>query len=153
MDLLTTLAARAGSFTGRGLNHEKEAFTGRLVVASVLAGRAVTLHYTALGLDGQQLHEEFTLLSQSDQGGLCLWPVMSELPVVMPHHALADRAAANGGGAGVFASGPRDAADRFREEISIDCRTDGGMVYAHAWGMPGGSFEARSSCTLEPEVR
>ena len=31
-----------------------------------MAGRAVTLHYTALGRDGRQLHEEFTLLSQSD---------------------------------------------------------------------------------------
>ena len=69
MDLLTTLAARAGSFIGHGVNHEKEAFTGRLVVSRVMAGRAVTLHYTALGLDGQTLHEEFTLLSQPDQGG------------------------------------------------------------------------------------
>ena len=43
MDLLTTLAARAGSFTGRGVNHENEAFTGRLVVSAVMAGRAVTL--------------------------------------------------------------------------------------------------------------
>lgn len=153
MDLLTTLAARAGSFTGRGLNHDKEAFTGRLVVTSVMAGRAVTLHYTALGLDGQKLHEEFTLLSQSDQGGLCLWPVMSELPVVMPHHAVANQAAASDGVAVVFACGPRDALDRFREEISIDCRADGSITYAHAWGMPGGSFEARSSCELRPEAR
>lgn len=63
MKLLTTLAARAGSFPGHGVNHENEAFAGRLVVTSVVAGRAATLHHTALGLDGQNLHEEFTLLS------------------------------------------------------------------------------------------
>jgi len=118
-----------------------------------MAGRAVTLHYTALGRDGRQLHEEFTLLSQSDQGRLCLWAVMAELPVVMPHHALADPTAATDGVAVVFACGPRDANDRFREELSIDCRADGGITYAHAWGMPGGSFEARSNCVLQPEPR
>ncbi len=153
MDLQATLAARAGSFAGRCVNHEKEACAGRLVVTSVIAGRAVTLHDTALGLDGQNLHEEFTLLAQSDQGGLCLWLVMAELPGVMPHHALADPAAANDGVALVFGTGPRDADDRFREEISIACRTDGGITYTHAWGMPGGSFEARSSCELQPEPR
>ena len=78
---------------------------------------------------------------------------MAELPVVMPHHALADHAAANDGVAVVFACGPRDANDRLREEISIDCRADGGITYAHAWGMPGGSLEARSSCVLQPEHR
>ncbi len=119
---MSTLAARAGSCPGHGVNHEKEAFTGRLVVSPVLAGRALTLHYTALGLDGQKLHEEFTLLSQSDQGGLCLWPVMAELPAVMPYQALADPAAAGDSVALVFSCGRRD---RFREEIGIDCRADG----------------------------
>ena len=144
MKLLTTLAARAGSFAGYGVNQENEAFAGRLVVTSVMAGRAATLHHTALGLDRQKLHEEFTLLSQSDQGGLCLWPVMAELPVVMPHHAVADPAAAHDGVPLVFGTGPRDADHRFREEISIACRSDGGITHTHAWGMPGGSFEARS---------
>ena len=79
--------------------------------------------------------------------------VMAELAVVMPHHSLADPAAGNGGTARVFGTGPRDADDRFGEEIGIDCRADGAISHAHAWGMPGGSFEDRSSCELQPEPR
>ena len=150
MNLLTTLAARAGVFTGRGVNHENEAFTARMTITPVMAGRALTLHYVATGTDGHHLHEEFTLLARADDQRLCLWPVMDELPVVMPHLETGGSTAPGAELRRVFATGPRDAADQFREEITIECGTDGGLRYSHAWGMPGGTFEARSSCELQP---
>lgn len=150
MNLLTTLAARAGAFTGRGMNHESEAFTARLTVTPVMAGRALTLHYVATGIDGQHLHEEFTLLALAGDQRLCLWPVMDELPFVMPHLETGDVNTPGAELRGVFVTGPRDAADRFREEIEIECLADGGLRYSHAWGLPGGPFEARSSSELRP---
>ena len=149
MDLLTTLAARAGAFTGRGTNHENQAFTARLTITPVMAGRALTLHYVATGIDGHHLHEEFTLLALAGDQRLCLWPVMNELPFVMPHIETGDANAPGAALRGVFATGRRDAADQFREEIGIECTTDGGLRYSHAWGLPGGAFEARSSCELQ----
>jgi hypothetical protein len=153
MDLLATLVARAGVFTGEGVNHEGEDFAGRLEVIAVMGGRAVTMHYTAVGLDGQHLHEEFTLLAPGDDGRLCLWPVMEELPVVMVHRAvcaLGNPSDDDSGVREVFATVARDAVDAFREEISIECMSDGIIVYAHAWGMPGGEFGPRSRCELRP---
>lgn len=153
MDLLRSLAARAGLLTGAGLNHENEAFVGKMTVASILGGRAVTLHYTATGADGQVLlHEEFTLLARADDQRLCLWPVMQELATVMPHLETpgVTRSTADAPARAVFATGPRDAVDGFREEIGIECLPGGGIRYSHAWGMPGGAFEARSSCELQP---
>ena len=149
MNLLATLTARAGAFTGRGTNHENQAFTARLTITPVMAGRALTLHYVATGIDGQHLHEEFTLLALAGDQRLCLWPVMDELPFVIPHVETGDASAPCAALRGVFATGRRDAADQFREEIGIECTTDGGLRYSHAWGLPGGAFEARSSCELQ----
>lgn len=159
MDLLAKLVARAGAFTGRGLNHANETFTGRMVVVSVMGGRAVTLHYTATGLDGQHLHEEFALLAPDESGSLCLWPVMEELPGVMPHHASAAGVGTGGstsdGARGVFATGPRDATDRFREEIGVECLP----TAASPTRMPGACRRAHSkpgrvaSFTLYPDPR
>ena len=149
MNLLTTLAARAGVFTGRGVNHKNETFTARMTIAAVMAGRALNLHYVATGIDGQHLHEEFTLLALAGDQRLCLWPVMDELPFIMPHLETGDANAPGAALRGVFATGRRDAADQFREEIEIECLADGGLRYSHAWGLPGGAFEARSSCELQ----
>ena len=52
----------------------------------------------------------------------------------------------------IFGSGPRDDSAKFREEISIQVNSDGSVVYAHAWGLPGGNFEDRSSCSMVPSV-
>jgi len=43
------------------------------------------LHFTAIGTDGRHLHKEATLLATAPDGRLCLWPVMEELPFVLPH--------------------------------------------------------------------
>ena len=149
MNLLTTLAARAGVFTGRGVNHKNEAFTARMTIAAVMAGRALNLHYVVTGIDGQHLHEEFTLLALAGDQRLCLWPVMDELPFIMPHLETGDANAPGAALRGVFATGRRDAADQFREEIEIECLADGGLRFSHVWGLPGGAFEARSSCELQ----
>ena len=148
MILLATLASRAGAFRGHGVNHAGQPFVGTLQIAPVMAGRAVTLHYTATGLDGQALHEEFALLALADDQRLCLWPVMTELPFVMPHRA---SDAAVDCARAVFATGPRDAMSSFREEILIECLADGGINYAHAWGMPDEEFANRSRCELQRE--
>ncbi|MBC8058730.1 MAG: hypothetical protein H7Y61_19340 [Rhizobiales bacterium] len=153
MSLLTTLTDRAGALRGEGVNHEGEAFVGQLQVVAVMGGRAVTLHYSATGLDGRLLHEEFALLAVADDQRLCLWPVMTELPFVMPHSAIGAGDAPPGETREVFATGARDAVQGFREEITIECGADGAIVYAHAWGMPGGEFAARSRCELFPQKK
>lgn len=129
------------------MNHEGEPFTGRMQVTGLVSGKAAMLVYTATGAGGRHLHAESTLIGESPAGALCLWPVMEELPFVLPHPEVG-RVSTGDGERFIFASGPRDHADVFREEISIELKTDGTVVYAHAWGMPGGAFDDRSSCHL-----
>ena len=148
MNFIDALRAVPSPLRGSGVNHEGEHFSGRLVLRSLVGGSAVLLHYTATRSDGQHLHEEVTLLGVNADQVLCLWPVMEEIPFVLPHPLLSQETRPDGSLRGVFASGPRDAAATFREEITIEIRRDGALVLAHAWGLPDGGFEDRSSCVL-----
>jgi hypothetical protein len=150
MDLLSTLAAGPSVFRGEGVNHENERFAGELRLQLLEAGRAILLHYTATLANGDVAHTEATLLAVGPDGKLTLWPVMSELPVVIPHVALEAAQAPGVVLRTVFSTGPRTDASVFREEISIEVHEGGALVYQHAWGLPGGSFAERSSCRMEP---
>lgn len=148
--ILAALVQGPPRWRGTGLNEAQQAFEGRLEVLVLEAGRAALLRYAATLVDGSVVHTESTLLGPGPDGRLCLWPVMAELPGVLVHAELHTRTEADGGLTAVFASGPRDEVSVFREELSLQTAADGSLVYAHAWGLPGGPFEARSSCRLWP---
>lgn len=156
MNLLQALAAAGAVFSGAGINHEGEPFTGTLRVQRLVNGAALLLHYTAVLEDGSLAHEESTLLGSGPDGRLTLWPVMSELEVVLPHVEIDAPAAAGSAGTdaatlrAVFAHGRRDDASAFREEITLALAADGSLTFAHAWGLPGGDFAERSVCRLRP---
>lgn len=147
MDLIRELASGPKSFQGEGINHEGERFMGQVRVQPLVDGTALLLSYVARLQDGSLVHEEATLVGRQNDGTLCLWPVMSELPAVYPHP---QKSVSSGEQAEtvVFAFGDRDERDRFREEISISISRSGALTYAHAWGLPGGEFADRSSCVL-----
>ncbi len=148
MNLLHLLTAAAPLYRGEGINHEGERFDAELRIERLAADHALLLRYRATLDDGSLAHEEATLLGLDADGRPCLWPVMSELPVVLPHRAVAGAPRGDGVTAFVFASGPRDDAQQFREEITIEHHPDASLVYAHAWGMPGEAFAPRSSARL-----
>ncbi len=152
-DLLHTLASKARRLTGAGLNHAGEHFVGRLELAPLVGGQAVLMHYHATRDDGEHLHREATLLGRLPDGRLCLWPVMEELAFVLAHPELASTQRDDGTRVLVFASGSREAVEIFREEITLELAPHGAITYAHAWGMPGEAFAARSHCVLTPDEK
>ena len=145
MTLLAALAVGPKEYKGVGVYHEGESFVGTLRVQPLVSGQGVLLHYEARVGEDEVVHAESTLVAPDMSGTLTLWPVMSELPGVLPHKAILQ-----GENRAVFASGPKEDESAFREEISIALGEDGSLTYAHAWGMPGGEFEDRSSCRLWP---
>ena len=151
MKLLTALISGPHKFAGTGVNHEGENFTATLVLQPLVAGSALMFHYVATRTDGVQMHSEASLLGIGADGSLCLWPVMVELPFVLPHAQKEFTTSADGGVSVVFASGSRDDMSVFREEITIQLKPSGSLVYAHSWGMPGGEFAERSGCEFRPE--
>lgn len=149
MDLIDQLLSGPPMREGRGVNHEGQAFVGRMKIEPLVGRRAALLSYTATGLDGAHHHAEATLVGPDATGRPCLWPVMEELPVVLPHAATASHPVGQGWRF-TFATGPSSDRASFREEITIEIQPDGILVYAHAWGMPEGDFGDRSTCTLAP---
>ena len=150
MKLLAALTSGPTAFRGEGVNEEKEAFVGELRVQVLEGGRAALLSYTATLSTGMVVHTESSLLGTGPNGKLCLWPVMSEIPVVLPHTEVMTEAGSEGEVKATFGSGPRNEVASFREEITIQINSDRSLVYAHAWGLPGGTFEDRSSCHMVP---
>ncbi len=152
MQLLTALATRPKTYCGEGVNEENQSFKGELKVQMLEGARAALLGYTATLHNGTIVHTESTLLGCGPNGKLCLWPVMSEIPVVLPHEQVLAEVGTAGELKVIFGSGNRNDSALFREEITIQLNPDGSLVYAHAWGMPGGSFEDRSSCRMHPAM-
>ncbi|MFN9572483.1 MAG: hypothetical protein ACK58C_17525 [Betaproteobacteria bacterium] len=148
MNVLELLASGPPAYRGRGTNHDGEPFIGALRVQVLGDGRAVLLHYCATLDDGTVAHTESTLLAPGPDGRLCLWPVMSELPVVLPHAQIETQAPGDPRTTAVFASGAREDRGCFREEITLAFGADGSLTYAHAWGLPAGPFKDRSTCGL-----
>jgi hypothetical protein len=152
MNVLGVLTSGPTAFRGEGINHENESFIGELTVQALEGGRAALLKYVATLKSGEVAHSESTLLGVGPDGNLYLWPVMSELPLVLPHVEKVSSSEPGPFTQAVFASGARDDSTTFREEITICVNSDGSLQYAHAWGLPGGSFAERSSCTMVPSV-
>jgi hypothetical protein len=152
LNVIEALASLPCVLEGRGQNHEGQSFVGRLEVEALVGGKALMLHYVARSEHGEVLHTEATLLAMGQDGNLCLWPVMEELPFLLAHPQVRCVERQPGALLAVFASGPREDAEHFREEITVEVNANSELVYSHAWGMPGGSFAARSSCTFFPAV-
>ena len=152
MNLLTSLVSGPTAFSGEGVNEENEAFVGELTIQVLEGGRAVLLSYVATLSIGKVVHTESSLLGIGPTGRLCLWPVMSEIPVILPHAELTTEFGLGGEVKAIFGSGPRNESASFREEITIHINSDQSLVYAHAWGLPGGAFEDRSSCHMVPSA-
>jgi hypothetical protein len=150
MSLLKALLSQPRAFAGHGTNYEGERFAGRLELQPLVNESALMLHYTATRTDGEHLHKEATLLGRNEEDELCLWPIMEELPFVLPHPQVSSTLHEGGKLVVVFASGPREMTEIFREEITVELKLNGELTYAHSWGLPGGIFEARSSCVLFP---
>ena len=149
-NLLEALLAQPRRWAGRGINHAGDRFRAVLQLQPLVGGKALLLDYVVTGDNGVHFHAEATLLGRDAAGALCLWPVMEELPGVLAHPQIAGEVSASGAISATFASGPRSTRDAFREEITLVLHPDGGLELCHAWGLPGGEFDDRSSCQLRP---
>jgi hypothetical protein len=149
IDDLRLILSAVGKYSGTGVNHAAESFSGELELRALEGGSAALLRYVATRSDGRHLHAETTLVACDPLGELCLWPAMEELPHLLVHRLLSRSSSPAGATRFVFSSGSRDDRASFREEIVLEIRTGHGIVgYRHSWGMPGGEFDERSWCSF-----
>jgi len=147
-ETLRLLLAATGHYTGQGINHENERFTGDFKIEPVLGGRAVQIRYRATGEDGTVYHEELTLIAPALDESLQLTTLNTNLPGMITHQ-FSGRKPELGAKEG-FVFNYNDPADSkvFREEICLGLYANGDIGYRYSWGMPGGDFAFRSSVRL-----
>ncbi len=146
--LLAALVDREGRYSGSGVNHERKPFDADLRLRSRAGGHAVEITYRAVGLEGAPMHEELSVISSFSEGGLCLWTVSTGRPYVLDLPLRSDQITSRGDRELIFGAGdPRDL-ESFRMEIVLMLGADGGLDYAHRWGLPGEELVPRSSVSL-----
>ena len=148
-DALTRLCARAGRYEGQGLNHRKQTFQATLNLTVIAKRRGITVDYRAQAEDSTLFHQEHTIIGLDSENNLCLWPIMSQLPHVLPHPLRRDRETDDGLRSIVFGCGETNDDTTFRQELTFDLWPGGDLGYRHAWGVPGHRFKTRSSCRLQ----
>jgi uncharacterized cupin superfamily protein len=163
--LLDRLIARAGQYTGRGVDAEGQIFFADLSLAVVAGGRSVQYRYRAQAFDSSEvLHDESGLIGIGIDDRLALMASASNFRHVfmrtlalteavenVPTSFEVDPAAKAQGPsvALVFAFGQSHDEESFRDEIRFVLYDDGRVGHAYSWGLAGGPFAPRSSVDLE----
>lgn len=129
----------AGHFSGTGINHAGESFTGRMTLSPVIGHCAVSLVFTALGDKDEVFHDERTLIGLDSAGGMVMVSASNNTGAVMTYHLhLREEERL------VFQFGDIAMADTFREQRELIVHASGDVTYRFSWGMPGGEFQERS---------
>lgn len=146
--LLSQLNEVTGTYMGEGINHEGQAFTGRLKLKSLLGGRGFQLMFSATGKDGTLYHKEESTIAPSIEENLTLWNFNTNTPGLVPHELRRSEAKPGAMASLVFGFGNQADRSAFREEIALDIWDKGNLSYTYSWGLPGGDFQERSGVRM-----
>jgi hypothetical protein len=142
------LSQSTGSYSGRGVNHEGQDFTGGLRLEEVVPGKMLSLVSSARGDRGEVYHEEASFIGRDISGSLQLWVASNNHPAVVPHafHRIEEK---DGARNVIFRFGNPGLRESFREEVTIALHNDGSLTHRYAWGLPGSEFEPRSGSRMQ----
>ena len=131
-------------YCGKGINHDQEEFVGTFQLRPLANTTTKAFRYIATRTsDNQSIHEEAGLLSEDEQGLLCLHVHMQELPCLTVH-CLKEQT----GNLWVFAYQGSGNLAGFNSELVFEF--DGlSFRYAHRWAMAG-DVSDKSWCLLQP---
>jgi hypothetical protein len=139
-----------GSYSGQGINHENQKFTGELSLTKGINNYII--HYKATGKDGELYHEEQTTIALDLSQKLGLWSVNTNNPVML-QHTLVKNELTDQTNTLIFAFGDKENKNGFREEIAFELNADGTIGYNYSWGMPHGDFDVRSKSLMSKESK
>jgi hypothetical protein len=142
-DSIAFLIELMGLWEGEGVNHEGQAYRGRMVVEPPMNQAAMLVRFVATGLDGAAYHREVLMAGLTAEGEEVAFSISNNLPGIVrfemarpaPNHV-------------VFTFGRLENNDSFREVITIRRDADGGIFHGFAWAMPGEAMQERSSARL-----
>lgn len=128
--LLDAFYRRVGRYAGHGIQGDDTPFHGELEVAPLLKGNpAMSLKFSATGIDGTRLHEERSWVSTDSSGELCLWSVTTDGGQVTRHACKGVSQPPESEARAVFVHVGSDGFT-VRSRVTIDLMRDGRWGYA-----------------------
>ena len=79
------LTESVGEYSGRGVNHEKQNFHGKLTLKFDFENKSLSLVSSATGEKGEAFHAERSWLGFDITGSLVLYVVSNNHPAITPH--------------------------------------------------------------------
>jgi hypothetical protein len=146
------LAESVGAYSGRGVNHEKQGFQGKLTLQFEFETKLLSLISSATGDRGEVFHTERSWLGFDIAGSLVLYVVSNNHPAITPHLFNRLETGKEGEQKIVFRFGNLEDKNSFREEIHINLFKDKSIEHFYSWGLPGGPFEPRSGSRMQKNV-
>ncbi len=141
------LAESVGDYQGRGLNHEKQNFTGKLNLKFEFENKVLLLTSSATGDSGETYHAEKSWVGFDITGSLYLYVCSNNHPAITPHLFNRVEKTSDGVQKIVFRFGDLNDKNSFREEVNINIGK-GVIEHFYSWGLPGGDFEPRSGSKM-----
>lgn len=114
------MAESGGEYSGRGVNHEKQNFTGNLNLKFDFENKSLALALSATGDKDEVFHKEHSLLGFDATGKLVLYVVINNHPAIVPHIFNRIETGPDGKQKINFGFGNPEGKNSFREEININ---------------------------------
>lgn len=141
------LTESVGDYQGRGVNHEKQNFTGKLNLKFEFQNKLLLLTSTATGDQGEIYHSEKSWIGFDMMGSLYLYVCSNNHPGIAPHLFNRIEKTDEDIQKIVFRLGDLNNKNSFREEVNINIKKDF-IEHFYSWGLPGGEFEPRSGSRM-----
>lgn len=148
-NLISKLKEHSGFYSGHGINHEGQPFTGTFAISEIVGGVGISIAFKAVGEEGTIYHEEFSTVAPDLTGKIGLYNLNSNMPGLVHHILLHCEVNNSGDYKAIFSFGQRSDTQSFREEITLEIIDRDSVGYRYAWGMPGGEFADRSGVIMK----
>lgn len=143
--IMESLKKAIGSYSGEGINHEKENFIGTFDLQEILGGRGFQIKFEAKSLTNPSAiyHSEVSTVAPNISNGISLFNLNTNTPF-LAEHTYVEGSNSNHM---IFRFGDTANRNSFREEVHIHLG-ENDVRYEYHWGMPGGEFQYRSGASM-----
>lgn len=146
-NIIESFKKALGSYSGEGINHEKEKFIGNFDLQEILGGRGFQIKFEAKSptVPATIYHCEVSTVAPNISNGLSLFNLNTNIPFLAEHTYIEGLNPNHL----IFRFGYPASGNSFRQEVHLHLG-ENEIRYEYHWGMPGGDFEYRSGASMRP---
>lgn len=138
-----------GNYFGTGINHEGQKYEANFHLKIEFPEKLISIKAEAKGIKGEIYHEEMSWVGRDILGSLSLFVVSNNHKGITAHYFNRLEETKDGPKKVIFRFGDPEDKLNFREEVTFAIHKNYNIEHIYAWGLPGGSFETRSSALMK----